>query len=411
MASNLDPIIIEKGPKILEKLEERFSVAQIIEPEKFDKFAVLSEILGYTARLIGARYIGISEVRLVPGIGKQLQNIDDGVFYNKERFLALARSIDETLSDQEKLNAHPLFYQEIDVYWYAPDCEIMVEGEERMGPLAPNRFFQMRGSSNKVFNEKEIICLCKNEDYMTKLLLDDASGSKYKNYDDYLIYKLKDYVSDMVDLGKISNPEKIDYGIALSEFREFIKGLDLSKRYSSQQGIDFNYVLRSNSSIVVPIIAFDATKNEEVVLGGLEINDIPEWDLEPLSSDAMAMLGKIAGKVAPSIAQAYQAHQWKVINGKLDRAYTDLRNAQAAIILQEKLSSLGMLSASIAHGVHNPLFALSVSTRRLEELTNRIWSDWQKLESQGLSVDDRMILQETLATVGRFPATPPTYLA
>ncbi len=57
--------------------------------------------------------------------------------------------------------------------------------------------------------------------------------------------------------------------------------------------------------------------------------------------------------------------------GRLDRAYTDLRNAQAAIILQEKLSSLGMLSASIAHGVHNPLFALSLSIHRLEELTNR----------------------------------------
>ncbi len=104
------------------------------------------------------------------------------------------------------------------------------------------------------------------------------------------------------------------------------------------------------------------------------------------------MLGRIAGKVAPSIAQAYQAHQWKVINGRLDRAFTDLRNAQAAIILQEKLSSLGMLSASIAHGVHNPLFALSVSTRRLEELTRRLGSDWQKLESQGLSAEDRQAL-------------------
>lgn len=86
--------------------------------------------------------------------------------------------------------------------------------------------------------------------------------------------------------------------------------------------------------------------------------------------------------------------------GRLDRAYTDLRNAQAAIILQEKLSSLGMLSASIAHGVHNPLFALSVSTRRLEELTSRLGTDWQKLESQGLSAEDRCTLQELLATVG-----------
>jgi hypothetical protein len=84
----------------------------------------------------------------------------------------------------------------------------------------------------------------------------------------------------------------------------------------------------------------------------------------------------------------------------LDRAFSSLKEAQAAIILQEKLSSLGMLSASIAHGVANPLFALSVSTRRLEELTSRLGTDWQKLESQGLSAEDRCTLQELLATVG-----------
>jgi hypothetical protein len=60
-----------------------------------------------------------------------------------------------------------------------------------------------------------------------------------------------------------------------------------------------------------------------------------------------------------------------------------------------------MLSASIAHGVANPLFALFVSTRRLEELTGRLGADWQKLESQGLSAEDRRTLQELLASIGR----------
>jgi hypothetical protein len=70
-----------------------------------------------------------------------------------------------------------------------------------------------------------------------------------------------------------------------------------------------------------------------------------------------------------------------------------------------------MLSASIAHGVANPLFALSVSTRRLEELTGRLGADWQKLESQGLSAEDRRTLQELLAFIGRRPVPQPPYRA
>lgn len=75
---------------------------------------------------------------------------------------------------------------------------------------------------------------------------------------------------------------------------------------------------------------------------------------------------------------------------EIEKAYNELRSAQAQLIQSEKMASLGALTAGIAHEIQNPLNFVNnfsdVNTELIEELKNELQSD-NKQEALSIAND------------------------
>lgn len=79
-------------------------------------------------------------------------------------------------------------------------------------------------------------------------------------------------------------------------------------------------------------------------------------------------------------------------NEELSKTILDLKQAQAKLILSEKMASLGQLIAGIAHEINNPIAAILASSRNLRNIlfsdtTSPIFSEWMNLFSNNDSVN------------------------
>lgn len=79
-------------------------------------------------------------------------------------------------------------------------------------------------------------------------------------------------------------------------------------------------------------------------------------------------------------------------NEELSKTILDLKQAQAKLILSEKMASLGQLIAGIAHEINNPIAAILASSRNLRNIlfsdtTSPIFSEWMNLFSNIDSVN------------------------
>jgi len=71
-------------------------------------------------------------------------------------------------------------------------------------------------------------------------------------------------------------------------------------------------------------------------------------------------------------------------NQELSKTISDLKQAQAKLILSEKMASLGQLVAGIAHEINNPIAAVLASSRNLRDIlysntTSPIYTEWMNL--------------------------------
>ena len=101
------------------------------------------------------------------------------------------------------------------------------------------------------------------------------------------------------------------------------------------------------SAIYVPLVS----KGEPV--GAMVITSQSTFDL---SNDYLEFLSAIGNQIGVAVENA-------ALYENLKKAYQELKEAQDQVIAQEKLASLGKLSATIAHEINNPLAAVLTYNR------------------------------------------------
>ncbi|CAN5149788.1 hypothetical protein BH23BAC2_BH23BAC2_16680 [soil metagenome] len=123
------------------------------------------------------------------------------------------------------------------------------------------------------------------------------------------------------------------------------------------------------SYLGVPIIAGNEAIGVISVQSTAVQNRFKDNDLRLLTTIA-ANVG-----VAMQNAEAYR---------KLQAAMTDLKSAQEQLVQQEKLASLGQLTAGIAHEIKNPLNFVNNFADLNVELIDEIYEELQKLEENSI---------------------------
>ena len=121
--------------------------------------------------------------------------------------------------------------------------------------------------------------------------------------------------------------------------------------------------LHCNEFAITPLIA------EDIVLGVLLADNaitkktIANRDIETLRAFA------ISASLAIEKSELYKINEEKIL--ELDIAYRELKKNRDRLIRVEKLAAVGEMSATIAHGIRNPLVAIGGFARRLFKKENK----------------------------------------
>lgn len=71
----------------------------------------------------------------------------------------------------------------------------------------------------------------------------------------------------------------------------------------------------------------------------------------------------------------------KLVEERLEKAYRELKNAQAQIVQQEKMASIGQLAAGVAHEINNPMGFIISNLSSLKKYTTKI-ATFLKMQEQ-----------------------------
>jgi signal transduction histidine kinase len=125
------------------------------------------------------------------------------------------------------------------------------------------------------------------------------------------------------------------------------------------------------------------------------------------SDDEIGLLGKTMESMAAELQGVFEGLEKKVFdatqelrdkNGKLQDTLRQIESMQKQIIMQEKMASLGTLTAGIAHEIKNPLNFVNNFAILCADLTQELRELLQSQRDR-LSVEELQVIDETLTNL------------
>jgi len=198
------------------------------------------------------------------------------------------------------------------------------------------------------------------------------------------------HVNDIAKSIKISLSDKNNILIKAVNSRESYNIKDAaSNPYVSEELLN---KLNCNEFAITPLVA------EDIVLGVLladnAITKKPIGDREIETLRAFA----INASLAIEKSELYKINEEKVL--ELDIAYRELKENRDRLIRVEKLAAVGEMSATVAHGIRNPLVAIGGFARRLFKNENKEGKNKKYLQIIVEEIDRlEIILSELLSFI------------
>ena len=114
---------------------------------------------------------------------------------------------------------------------------------------------------------------------------------------------------------------------------------------------------------------------------------------EPLIDDEITLSKSLAETFSIAYARYDDFNQLEQSTGKVEAALVELQAAQKQLVQQEKLASLGQLTAGIAHEIKNPLNFVNnfadLSIELIEEVKNELLVAKSSLKGEPIGISDR----------------------
>jgi signal transduction histidine kinase len=244
---------------------------------------------------------------------------------------------------------------------------------------------------------------------------------------DTIFYRLYEHVNQLADATifgvGIYHPEKneIEYRLALEEGKRYppysrntkdenqfpvwcilnrkpifindvtIEYKNYIKYYKELESVleDGTVSKEPRSLIYLPLLS------KERVLGVITIQSFKK---EAYTNYHLNILQNLASYTAIAIDNADAYRQLNKTIEKLDTAIEDLKSTQEKLIVQQKLASLGQLTAGIAHEIKNPLNFVNNFAQLSNELVEELRDEFEK-KKNGLDGEFVEVIQDLLKNI------------
>jgi len=138
------------------------------------------------------------------------------------------------------------------------------------------------------------------------------------------------------------------------------------------------------------------------IIGAINVNSLEK---DAFDEEELKVLDIVASQIEVAINNARQTEERKNLIEKLETALESVNLMQEELVVQEKLASLGALTAGIAHEIKNPLNFVNnfseLSAELLQELKEELQKQKEKIEAESYEEIEDIIgmIEENLGKI------------